>query len=67
MAFINNLQDNFLPSGNPWGDDNISVYSSNMLNRVENLSGLQYPELHNLFGDLQRLYKVCQFLLKETL
>ena len=57
MAFINNLQDNFLPSGNPWGDDNISVYSSNMLNRVENLSGLQYPELHNLFGDLQRLYK----------
>jgi hypothetical protein len=27
MGFINNYQDNFLPSGNPWANDNVTVYN----------------------------------------
>lgn len=26
MGFVNNYQDNFLPSGNPWANDNVMVY-----------------------------------------
>ena len=28
MGFINNYKDNFLPSTNPWGDDNIVIYNT---------------------------------------
>ena len=55
MAFIDNIRDNFLPSGNPWEDDNVSVYSDR-LNRVGNLGGLEYPQLKSLFNDLDKLY-----------
>ena len=56
MAFLNNHQENFAPSSNPWGDDNVTVYSIPK-KRVEafDASNLGYEELCEMIKDYNDL------------
>jgi hypothetical protein len=53
MAFIENTQDNFRPSNNPWGDDNITIYKQETpLRNRNNISMSSDNELKNLMIEM---------------
>lgn len=54
MGFINNHKDNFLPSGNPWGDDNVTVYNfPNTDNISFDVSSMDFDNLRETYNEMQ--------------
>lgn len=61
MGFLNNHQDNFAPSTNPWGDDNITMYSiPKRKDKDLNISNMGYEEICEMISQLNDLMQSVQ-------
>tara|TARA_R110002074_G_scaffold402265_1_gene605859 strand:- start:6059 stop:6661 length:603 start_codon:yes stop_codon:yes gene_type:complete len=56
MGFINNHKDNFLPSANPWGDDNVTRYNFPTQSSID-VSSMDFNQLKETFDDMRANYE----------
>ena len=56
MGFINNHKDNFLPSTNPWGDNNVTVYDFPTQGSLD-VSSMDFNQLQETFDDMRSNYE----------
>jgi len=56
MGFINNHKDNFLPSSNPWGDDNVTMYDFPTQVGID-VSSMDFNQLKETFDDMRDNYE----------